>query len=195
MQIFVEDAGSIERPDVVVNPSTDPGWNDWEWMKRFRIWQDARQVFLYPENLLATVPRPNRTEIYQKLEQEVRQAQSTDDYLQTVVLNYIDWLDQISNLLVTGYYEDEDTGATYVVARSNSDPPRFYWRSLIDSAWSGWEQIPLNIKARQRYRRSTPATNACSGSRCSWRTSHTRTCRPRNLPFGRRARRSTATLR
>ena len=148
-----------------------------------------------PENLLATAPRPNRTEIYQKLEQEVRQAQSTDDYLQTVVLNYIDRLDQISNLLVTGYYEAEDTGATYVVARSNSDPPRFYWRSLMDSAWSGWEQIPLNIKARQ----TVPAIYA--GHKCLFwlevqlANEPRQNLRPRNLPFGRRARRSTATLR
>ena len=46
-------------------------------MKRFRVWQANREVFLYPENWLIESQRPNRTEIYKKLEQEVHQGQST----------------------------------------------------------------------------------------------------------------------
>jgi len=42
------------------------------------------------ENWLIESERPNRTEIYQKFEQEVRGGEATTDYLETVVLNYID---------------------------------------------------------------------------------------------------------
>ena len=45
-------------------------------------------------------------------------------------------------------------------ARSESDPPRFYLSSFVDGAWDGWEQIPLNIKARQ----AVPAVYA--GHKC-----------------------------
>ena len=156
VQIFVERClMNLEAPAVVVDLNKDDTWSQWEWVKRYRIWEANREVFLYPENWLIESQRPNRTEIYQKFEQEVRQGQSTTDYLETVVLNYIDRLDGLAHLLVTGTCEDPKTGTIYVVARSLADPPVFYLRSLVKSkrtdsgAWTGWTQIPLDIKAYQ----------------------------------------------
>lgn len=148
VQIFVERCrmGS-EAPDVVVDLAADDGWEWWQWMERYRIWQAAREVFLYPENWLIESQRPNRTEIFKKLEQEVRQGEHTSDYFETVALNYVDRLDGVSNLLVTGTCQDPRTGAVHVVARALEDPPQFYTRSLANGEWTGWEQVPLNIKA------------------------------------------------
>ena len=119
VQIFVERClMNLEAPAVVVDLTTDDTWSQWEWMSRYRIWEANREVFLYPENWLIESQRPNRTEIYQTFEQEVRQGQSTTDYLETVVLNYIDRLDGLAHLLVTGTCEDPATGTIYVVART-----------------------------------------------------------------------------
>ena len=148
IQIFVERCRmSLEAPAVVVDLTKDDTWNQWEWMSRYRVWQANREVFLYPENWLVESARPNRTELYQTFEQQVRQGPSTADYLETVVLNYIDGLDGLAHLRITGTCEDPATGDIYVVARSISDPPVFYLRSRSNGAWSGWAQIPLNIKA------------------------------------------------
>jgi hypothetical protein len=156
VQIFVERCRmNLEAPEVVVNLDLDDTWNQWEWMSRYRIWEANREVFLYPENWLIESERPNRTEIYQKFEQEVRQGQSTADYFESVVLNYIDRLDGLAHLLVTGTCEDPETGTIYVVSRTLADPPVFYLRSYVTSApgaagaWGGWAQIPLDIKAHQ----------------------------------------------
>ena len=150
VQIFVERClMNLEAPEVVVDLTQDDTWNQWQWLKRYRIWEANREVFLYPENWLIESQRPNRTEIFQKLEQEVHQGQSTTDYLETVVLNYIDRLDGLAHLLVTGTCEDPLSGNIYVVARTLADPPVFYLRSFINSAWTGWTQIPLDIKAHQ----------------------------------------------
>lgn len=150
VQIFVERClMNLETPAVVVNLNQDDTWNQWEWMSRYRIWEANREVFLYPENWLIESQRPNRTEIYQTFEQEVRQGQSTADYLETVALNYIDRLDGIAHLLVTGSYEDNVTGTIYVVARTLADPPVFYLRTYENGAWKGWTKIPLDIKAHQ----------------------------------------------
>jgi hypothetical protein len=150
IQIFVERClMNLEAPAVVVDLNQDDTWKQWQWMSRFRIWQANREVFLYPENWLIESQRPNRTENYQTFEQEVRQAESTADYLQTVVLNYIDRLEAVSHLLIAGTCEDQSTGAIYVVARTAADPPVFFIRSYDTAAWSGWSQIPLNIKAHQ----------------------------------------------
>ena len=148
VQIFVARClMNLETPAVVVDLTQDDTWNQWEWMSSYRIWEANREVFLYPENWLIESQRPDRTEIYQTLEQEVRQGQSTTDYLETVVLNYIDRLDGLAHLLVTGTCEDPDTGTIYVVARTPTDPPVFYLRSFASGAWTGWAQIPLQIKA------------------------------------------------
>ena len=150
VQLFVERClMGLEEPNVVVDISKDDTWTWWKWMKRYRIWEANRQVFLYPENWLIESQRPNRTEIFQKLEQEVHQNDSTLDYLETVALNYIDRLDEVAHLFVTGTCSDPVSGAIHVVARTLADPPRFYHRSFVDGAWTGWVQIPLDIKAHQ----------------------------------------------
>lgn len=149
VQIFVERCRmNLLAPDVVIDPNDD-AWEWWTWMKRFRIWQAAREVFLYPENWLVESQRLNRTEIFRKLEQEVHQNEHTADYLETVALNYVDRLDGIAHLVVTGTCQDPVTGTIHVIARTVEDPPQFYHRSLADGAWSGWVHIPLNIKAHQ----------------------------------------------
>jgi hypothetical protein len=156
VQIFVERClMNLEAPEVVVNLATDDTWNQWEWMSRYRVWEANREVFLFPENWLIESQRPNRTEIYQTFEQEVRQDQSTADYLETVVLNYIDRLDGLAHLRVTGTCEDPESGTIYVVARTLADPPVFYYRCYVrtspsaSGAWTGWIKIPLDIKAHQ----------------------------------------------
>ena len=69
---------------MVVDLNRDDTWKQWQWMKRYRIWEADREVFLYPENWLIESQRPNRTEIFEKLEQEIRQNESTTDHLETV---------------------------------------------------------------------------------------------------------------
>ena len=150
VQIFVARClMNLEAPEVVVDLTQDDTWNQWEWMSSYRVWEANREVLLYPENWLIESQRSDRTEIYQQLEQEVRQGQSTADYLETVVLNYIDRLDGLAHLLVTGTCEDPATGTIYVVARTLADPPVFYLRSFLNGAWTGWAQITINIKAHQ----------------------------------------------
>ena len=149
VQTFVERClMNLEAPAVVVDPA-DPTWQEWDWRSRYRIWEANREVFLYPENWLIESQRKNRTEIFQKLEQEVRQSPATADYLEEVVLDYIDRLDVMAHLLVTGTCRDPKTGDIHVVARTLADPPQFYWRSYVNGAWNGWAQIPLDIKAHQ----------------------------------------------
>lgn len=152
VQLFVERClmGLEESSGgVTVDLTRDDTWTQWKWMKRYRIWEANRKVFLYPENWLIESQRPNRTELFKKLEQEVHQNENTLDYLESVALNYIDRLDEIAHLFVTGACTDPDTGALHVIARTQIDPPRFYHQLFVDGAWTGWQQIPLDIKAHQ----------------------------------------------
>ena len=134
-------------PNVNVDPNDD-AWSYWSWMSRYRVWEAAREVFLYPENWLVESQRLNRTEIYKKLEQDVHQNQYTADNFETVLLNYLDGLDGIAHLIVTGTCQDNN-GTIYVVSRTRTDPPVFYYRTFQNGEWSGWIRIPLHIKAHQ----------------------------------------------
>jgi hypothetical protein len=148
VQIFVERCRmNLLAPDVVVDPADD-AWQWWSWMKRYRVWEAAREVFLYPENWLVESQRVNRTEIYEKLEQDVQQCDKTAGELESVVLDYVDGLDGIAHLYVTGTCTGAD-GTVYAIARTLADPPRYYYRSLAGGAWSGWLHLPLDIKAHQ----------------------------------------------
>src|SRR5581483_9394501 len=100
VQIFVQRCLMNLEPNVAVNPATDGTWAQWDWMQRYRVWEANREVFLYPENWLIESQRPSRTEIYQKLEQEVHQDENTADYLEVVALSYVDRLDELAHLLV-----------------------------------------------------------------------------------------------
>jgi hypothetical protein len=148
VQVFVERCRmNLEAPEVVVDLDADDTWNQWTWMSRYRVWEANREVFLYPENWLIESQRPNRSEAFQKLEREVHQSEHSADRLETVVQSYIDRLDGLSHLFVTGMCHDPASGALHVVARSLEDPPTFYLRSYEDGAWGGWRNIPLGIKA------------------------------------------------
>ena len=150
VQIFVERClMNLEAPMVIVDENLDNAWSQWQWMNRYRVWEANREVFLWPENWLIESQRGNRTEIYRKFEQEVHQDEATADNLEIVVLNYLDRLDNVSNLLVTGTCHDSATGTIYVIARSVTDPPSYFMRTYTMSAWSGWIQIPLSIKGHQ----------------------------------------------
>ena len=149
IQIFVERCRmNLEAPSVAIDPKDD-AWEWWRYLKRFRLWDAAREVFLFPENWLIESQRPSRTEIFAKLEQEVHQGEHTIDQLETVALHYIDRLEEIAHLHVTGTCKDPLTNTIHVVARTHADPPRFYHRSLSDGIWTGWISIPIDIKAHQ----------------------------------------------
>jgi hypothetical protein len=149
VQLFVERClmGLEEATGVTVDLTRDDTWTQWQWMKRYRIWEANREVFLYPENWLIESQRPSKTEIFGKLEQELRQGESTVENLEAAAENYIERLDELAHLFVTGTCTDPRTGAIHVVARTVADPPRYYHRTFQDRAWSGWEQIQLDIKA------------------------------------------------
>lgn len=149
VQIFVERCRmGLEAPAVQINPNDD-AWEWWTWMKRYRIWQAAREVFLYPENWLVESQRPTRTEVYKKLEQDVHQNDYTSENFETVLLNYVDGLENVAHLHITGTCKDPANGNIHVIGRTRSDPPHYYHRTLQDGTWSGWVQIPLDVKSQQ----------------------------------------------
>ncbi len=147
VQLFVERC--LMNLEANVDTSQDDTWQEWDWMKRYRLWQANREIFLWPENWLVEANRPNNSELFVQLMQATRQTNATADALETVVLDYIQGLDDIAHLRVVGMCQDPVTDTVHVIARTHSDPPVYYHRTLASGAWSPWVKIALNIKAHQ----------------------------------------------
>ncbi len=147
VQMFVQRCLMNLEAGIVADPDTDDGWLQWEWMQRFQLWVANRKIFLYPENWLIATERPNRSELFDNLAQAVHQQENLAAGFETILLGYLDDLDGIARLRVTGICASG--GRTYVVARTVSDPPSFYLRTLADNIWTPWQNIPLSINAHQ----------------------------------------------
>ncbi|CAM5487717.1 Virulence plasmid A protein OS=Streptomyces fumanus OX=67302 GN=GCM10018772_40510 PE=4 SV=1 [Streptomyces fumanus] len=51
-QLFVQRVQLNLETDILAATDLDPRWKQWTWMKRYRVWEANRKVFLYPENWL-----------------------------------------------------------------------------------------------------------------------------------------------
>jgi hypothetical protein len=127
-------------------------WKQWEWMKRYRLWEAGFKVFLYPENFIEPELRDDKSPFFKEMEDELNQSDITGDHAQTVFINYLQKLHEVSNLTVTGIYQEKNKNSLnavlHVIGRSRTAPYLYYYRSysLVSKTWTCWEKIELDIK-------------------------------------------------
>lgn len=122
----------------------------WEWMKRYRVWEANRQVFLYPENWLEPELRDSKSPFFRDLESELLKADITDDLAESAYLSYLKKLDDVARLEIVGAFLEEkqpgdaDDDVLHVFGRSGGTN-REHWYRRYDGYWSPWEKVGLNI--------------------------------------------------
>jgi len=127
-------------------------WKQWEWMKRYRLWEANFKVFLYPENFIEPELRDDKSPFFKEMEDELNQSDITEEHVETVFVNYLQKLHEVANLTVVGLYNEDipenQNAILHVVGRSRSTPYQYYYRNFNQSskAWSHWEKIELDIK-------------------------------------------------
>jgi hypothetical protein len=153
IQIFVQRARMGLEPEVSPFVSGDDKWDQWSWMKAYRLWEANRQVFLFPENWVEPGFRRDKSPAFKALEDELLQSDLNDDSVEDAFRNYIDRLDEVSNLDITGIYWDDGagtgSGAVHVVGRTPGQEPRtYYYRKLShpEDRWSAWSKIEIDLK-------------------------------------------------
>jgi peptidoglycan hydrolase-like protein with peptidoglycan-binding domain len=154
VQLFVQSAMMNLVPGVEVDAAKDPGWNDWAWMKSYRVWEANREVFCFPENWLDPSLRDDKTPLFSQLESALMRDDVTADVVQDAFAMYLSGLDDIARLEILGLYEVAATAAApvalYALGRSRGRTPNFYWRSRIDTAqWTPWQKIDVDIAEPQ----------------------------------------------
>jgi hypothetical protein len=80
----------------------DDDW--WDWMRRYRLWEANRKVFLYPENWIEPELRDDKSPFFRELESELLQNDLTKLNLEKLVLNYLKRLDEVSHVQVCAMY-------------------------------------------------------------------------------------------
>jgi hypothetical protein len=75
----------------------------WTYMKRFRLWQAAREVFLFPENFAYAEVLDIQSQIFKNTMNELLQSDITDDSAAYAYLNYLSSLEQVAKLELSGF--------------------------------------------------------------------------------------------
>ena len=138
------------NPAVNVSPSAiDSDW--WEWMKRYRVWQANREIFLYPENWMVPELRLDKSDLFQTLEGDLLQGDVTSDLVNSALLKYLQDLDVRARLDIVATYLDQNlTDASlstlHVLGRTYAQPHKYFYRTYASGAWSAWESVTTSIE-------------------------------------------------
>lgn len=127
---------------------------EWDTFRQsYRIWEVNRKILLFPDEYLLPNLRIKKTPLFSQSESELEQDEATQDTAETVVINYVRSLHEISSLeMVAVLNHTLDTGeqVTLLFARTKSNPHKYYFSSLMtyqsNSNWTPWYEIAVDIE-------------------------------------------------
>jgi hypothetical protein len=137
------------QPARNVSPSAiDADW--WEWMKRYRVWQANREIFLFPENWMDPELRLDKTDLFQTLESTLLQGDVNSNLVEDALLTYLKGLDVRARLDIVATYLDQDLtnaglSTLHVLGRTYSHPHKYFYRTYASGTWSAWQAVTPDI--------------------------------------------------
>jgi Neuraminidase-like domain/PA14 domain len=145
----------IERCLMNLEPRVAPiaiNAKQWVWMKRYRMWEANRKVFLYPENWLEPELRDDKSPFFKEIESELLQSDITEERAEIALLNYLSKLEEVAKLEPCGIHHiprDESKRTdeiNHVIARSPGAGRKYFYRRQEFGYWTPWEPIKLDIE-------------------------------------------------
>jgi hypothetical protein len=124
----------------------------WEYMKRYRVWEANRKIFLYPENWLEPELRDSKSTFFRELEGELMKADITDELAENAFLAYLQKLDHVARLEIAGATVEERTpgdptdDVLHVLGRTHGATREYYYRRYEGGYWLPWDKVSLNIQ-------------------------------------------------
>ncbi|RPI94811.1 MAG: hypothetical protein EHM40_05340 [Chloroflexi bacterium] len=147
VQLFIQRC--LLNMESKVHPSAIINSRHWEWMKRYRVWEANRKIFLFPENWLEPEFRDDKTHLFTELEGALLQDDVSSDLVEDAFLNYLKKLDELARLdIVAMHIEDNPDPAQrvlHVFGRTYGQAQYFYRRFAHD-AWTPWEPVSVEIE-------------------------------------------------
>ena len=97
IQLFVQRCLMGLEPEAIADVEKDPNWNQWKWMKNYRVWEANRKVFLYPENWYDVTLTDDKTWLLTEFINEIQQNELTNDSAEEAFKKYLEKLDNIAD--------------------------------------------------------------------------------------------------
>lgn len=142
----------IQRCLMNLEPKVPPSAIDaqeWEWMKRYRVWEANRKIFLFPENWLEPEFRDDKSPLFAELEGALLADDVSADIVEDAFLTYLRKLDMIARLdIVAMHIEDGHDPANrvlHVIGRSWGQPHVYHYRRYTNDMWSPWTPVTVDI--------------------------------------------------
>ena len=125
----------------------------WDWMKRYRVWEANRKIFLWPENWLIPEFRENATDLFQALQGTLLQGDITQDLVEQAFTQYLQDLDTRARLDIVSLFNqqpapgDPSTSNTlHVIGRHHGKPAKYFYRTFSNGIWNGWIPVTPDIE-------------------------------------------------
>ncbi len=143
----------IQRCLLNLEPQVSPSLinaKQWEWMKRYRVWEANRKIFLFPENWLEPEFRDDKTHLFSELEGALLQGDVSSDLVEDAFLNYLKKLDELARLDIIAMHLDDHSihipPTLHVIGRTYSQPRKYFYRRYQDQMWTPWEPVNVEIE-------------------------------------------------
>ena len=144
----------IQRCLLGLEPAVHPSAinaDHWGWMKRYRVWEANRKIFLWPENWLEPEFRDDKSHLFDALESGLLSGDVTDDLAEEAFFAYLRSLETIARLDIRTLYveekpEDPGSDVLHVVGRTFGAPNQYFYRTYQWGAWTPWVPVPADIE-------------------------------------------------
>lgn len=144
----------VERCLMNLEPRVSPASlksSQWEWMKRYRIWEANRKVFLYPENWLEPELRDDQSPFFKEAMSELLQGDITEDRAARAFIGYLTKLEEVAKLETSAIHYQENTEGTaddvvHVVARTAGAKRKYFYRRREFGYWTPWDKINVDVE-------------------------------------------------
>ncbi len=152
VQLFIQRCFMGLEPEVAVDgdgAQGDSAWRWWTWMRKYRVWEANRKVFLWPENWIEPELKRDRSPFFKDLENELLQNDINAFTVETAFANYLSKLDDVAQLDIAGFYQEDDGQDTrlHLFGRTpGAEPHRYYYRRYDYRQWTPWEPVALDIQ-------------------------------------------------
>lgn len=148
VQLFVQRCFMGLEPEVLVD-DRDSAWRWWKWMRKYRVWEANRKVFLWPENWIEPELKKDRSPFFKDLENELLENEIKQETVEKAFINYLEKLDSVAQLEIAGFYQEDDGNNTilHVFGRTTGvEPYLYYYRRYDYRQWTPWEKVDLDIQ-------------------------------------------------
>lgn len=148
VQLFIQRC--LLNLEPLVHPSAINS-KHWQWMKRYRVWEANRKIFLFPENWLEPEFRDDKTHLFQELEGALLQGDVSNDLVEDAFFNYLKKLEELARLdMVTMFCEEKplnpESNTLHVIGRTFSQPHKYFYRRYSHQMWTPWEPVTAEIE-------------------------------------------------